>query len=182
MEQRTDLINQVIEQSRLPSFTFRNFDIVSQQPEALPEQYRAGSVAKFFPVFIKMWAAIERVTGHRWKCTSYIRQSPSHRRAQAFDLAPDIADSAVDQYAVTHRSDPVLYKREALLKQLQQLKLVDFSNNGTFSTGIFIEPDHLHLQILAGNTETPTVIVKWGVLKPVYNDSAQRMKLPLLRQ
>lgn len=46
---------------------------------------------------------------------------------------------------------------------------------------IAIEPDHLHVgRVVLGPTNTtPTVILKWRVVKPVYRDSAARSRLPM---
>lgn len=174
----TNLINL----SKKQRFNLGTYAIVSQQPHAIQEQYRAATVVKFLPQFIAIWAAIEQATGHRWKNTSYIRDSPSHRRGQAFDLAPDIAKDSEMQYSVTHNSDPVLYKREPLIRALQSLKDVDFSGDGSNKIGLFIEPDHIHVQILSPNDPAQTnatSTIKWKVAKPLYPDTYDRMGLPM---
>lgn len=162
------------------TFAVGPYSIVSQQPDALDKQYFDATVNAYLPSFILIWKMIEESTGHKWKCTSYIRNSPSHRRGQAFDLAPDIAPSANRFYAVTHNSDPVLYKREPLLRALQSLRDIDFSLDRSFNIGLFVEPDHIHIQALAFNpTNTPTSVVKWKVPKAVYPDTYARMELPM---
>lgn len=171
-----------VQMSKQPMFSIGPYTFISQDPLAMKDEFRYATVTRLLPQFLAIWKAVEEATGHRWKCTSYIRNSPSHRRGQAFDLAPDIADSAKSSYAVTNGSDPVLYKRETLIRQLQTLRDIDFSLDRSNRVGIFIEPDHLHIQALApdNSAEFPTAIVKWKVLKAVYRDSADRMKLPLL--
>lgn len=172
----------LVEKARSKTFSVGKFDFVSQDPNALAPEYFAGSVAAFLPQFILFWKALESVTGHRWKCTSYIRDSPSHRRGQAIDFAPEFSKDAEHLYAVHHNSDPVLYKREKLVKQLQKLVPIDFSMNGANRIGVFIEPDHLHVQVLApGEKPFPTSIVKWKIAKPIYKDTYERMELPVIK-
>lgn len=170
----------LVAKSKTKQFNIGRRTFVSQEPFALKEEFRNHSVVSYLPQFVLIWNAIELATGHAWKCTSYIRNSPSHRRGQAFDLAPDIAASAYKQYAVNNNSDPVLYKRTKLIEQLQSIKDHDFSGNGSNSMGIFIEPDHLHIQVLKalGPAESPTRVIKWKQPKPVYADTQQRMDLP----
>jgi len=170
-------------------FKLGNYHFVSQDPTALPVEYRTDTGRLFLPVFLNVWRAIEKVTGHRWKNTSYIRDSPSHKRGQAFDLAPDFSPVAASHYAVTKNSDPVLYKRTKLIRQLQTLTTVKFVPLSGMKLGIFIEPDHLHIQVLSGERDPstsipdslPTHIVKWKVAKPVYPDTYERMNLPMLQ-
>lgn len=166
--------------SKRKEFDLGSFHVISQEPTAVGRAQRIHAVTSYLPQFINLWRDIERVTGHAWKCTSYIRNSPSHRKAQAFDLAPDIAPEAEDKYAVTHMSDPVLYKREPMIRQLQSLRSNDYSGNGSNDIGIFIEPDHLHIQVLASAGDRyPTKTVKWKQPKPIYSDTNQRMLLPM---
>lgn len=154
------------------------FTIVSQAPGVIKEADRAVSRDVYLPMFLLFWQALEEATGFAWKCTSYIRNSPSHKTGQAFDLAPDIADSSTALYAVYNGSDPVLYKREPLIRALQSLRNASF---GPVPLGVFIEPDHLHVQVLAeGQGEQfPTSTVKWKISKPIYGDTYDRMQLPM---
>jgi len=170
---------QLIELSRLPSFSFGKYTFVSQEPFTISERDRSVWVPALLPMFVLIWEAIERVTGHRWKCTSYIRDSPTHIKGHAFDLAPDITAEASPSYAVTNTSDPVLYKRSPLIRSLQRLIRTRFADN--CNVGIFIEPDHLHIQAMALTSGNPTSIIKWKVEKSVYPDSSQRMKLPMFQ-
>lgn len=162
-------------------FAIGPYDIVSQEPSALVNPNKELVADTYLPAFIILWKAIEDATGHRWKCTSFIRNSPSHKKGHSFDLAPDIAKSDENKYAVTHMSDPVLYKRERMIRQLQTLKNLRISPD--FDMGIFIEPDHLHIQVLnpGDGSLAPVNIVKWGQPKPIYKDTMARSALPLFR-
>jgi len=171
------------------SWTVGNFTFVSQNPEFITRPIARANVEKNVLPFITIWSDIERVTGHRWRCTSFLRQSPSHADGNAFDIAPDFTARSLPLYAASRGSDPVLYKRSILIRSLQLLKLNDyfsgaFDQQGTERVGtvIAIEPDHLHIgRVLLGPVNvTPTVILKWRIVKPVYSDSGVRSKLPLL--
>lgn len=158
-------------------FNIGQYKILSQDPTVLTPSQRSYVVPLFLPQFIEFWHDLERVTGHRWKCTSYLRQSASHSRGHAIDFAPAIAPSARSSYAVYNGSDPVLYKRAPLIHALQKLKHKRYSNGN--SLGVFLEPDHLHVQILSNKgTSHPLSVVKWGIPKPIYGDTYKRMALP----
>ena len=167
-----------------PKFIIGDYEIVSQQPGILPKMQRDRAVELYLPQFLFLSRDIQSATGYRWKNTSYIRKSPSHQLGQAFDLAPDIAKSSESHYAVYQQSDPVLYKREALVKKLQTLRDRWYSPNHSNTMGIFIEPDHLHLQVMAvGKGERyPTSVIKWQVAKAVYGDTIERMARPVLKE
>jgi len=165
-----------------------NFTFISQNPDHVNRPHAADNIRFNIEPFIAVWSDIERVTGHRWRCTSFLRKSPSHDDGNAFDLAPDFSPSAQLLYSASQGSDPVLYKRPQLIRALQLLKLNDyFSDFPGSTTGhrvgmvIAIEPDHLHVgRVVLGPTNTtPTVILKWRVVKPVYRDSAARSRLPM---
>lgn len=131
------------------------------------------------PALLKAWQAIEAFTGFRWKSTSYWRRSPSHSKGISLDLAPDIAPQFENQYAVNRGSDPVLYKREALIRSLQHMAAK--TSVPGFKVGVFIEPDHLHVQLFSLTDDGPPIrIVKWKQQKPSYGDTAERIKLPIL--
>lgn len=171
-------LSDLITLSKQSSFNVGPYCLVSQQPSALPEHQRDYAVSSFLPQLIQIWKDIEQATGYRWKCTSYIRDSPSHKRGHAIDLAPHIATQSIKHYAVYNSSDPVLYKRGPLVKALQTLKNKDYSGSKLNDVGIFLEPDHLHVQILAfdpSNNRTSTI--KWGIPKPIYSDTGSRMNL-----
>lgn len=159
-----------------------SWPIVSQHPNVAPFAQREYADTHYLPKLVKLWKLIETVTGYRWRSTSYWRRSPSHSSGCAFDIAPDIAQSAAHFYAVTNMSDPVLYKRQQLIRDLQRVCLLapDFTN---VTMGIFIEPDHLHLQILSRTVATQKCrVIKWKVIKPVFPDSESRMALPMFKQ
>lgn len=173
--------SKLIQLSKEHIFMLGPYKILSQEPHVLPMHQRSFVVPQFLPQFINLWHDIEKVTGHRWKCTSYIRNSPSHSKGHAIDLAPMIAPSDRKHYAVYNGSDPVLYKRVRLIRQLQLLKNRRYGKGN--SIGIFIEPDHLHIQVLSNQgAENPTSVVKWGIPKPVYGDTEERLALPPTEQ
>lgn len=157
--------------------------LVSQNPE-LVQSMKARYVMYnyYLPWLISTWQIIEKATGIQWRCTSYVRDSPNHNTGYSIDLAPDINPSAKKLYAVYRFSDPVLYKRERLIRQLQSAipalnKLM--SQNGNYDVGIFIEADHLHVMLIA-KTSKGCVLTKWGMVKPSYSDTLTRGKLPLI--
>lgn len=118
---------------------------------------------------------IEEVTGFKWRITSFIRDSPSHMKATSLDIAPDIDEASKHAYAVTHKSDPVLYKRTGLIKKLVSLQMRPQISPGV-NVMIFIEPDHLHLNLAQGQLSFE--VIKWGVKKYCYKDTDQRSALP----
>lgn len=157
-----------------------SWPIVSQDPSYGTTSQGRSAQAEFLPELIKMWQHIEKTTGFRWKSTSYWRNSPSHRRGYALDIAPDIAASANHAYAVTHMSDPVLYKREKLMRLLQRAAST-WDGNPSYTYGVFVEPDHIHLHLLTPDKYAGQMrVVKWKVVKPAYSDSEQRMKLNMI--
>lgn len=153
--------------------------VLSQHPDVASPQLKAYAEAHWLPVLLKIARDVCIKTGYQWKITSYWRKSPSHVKGCALDIAPCISPRSSRFYAVSHLSDPVLYKRERLLRQLQGL----CGPNGTkFDIALVLEPDHIHIHM--GPPEQGggghTKLFKWGVLKPVYSDSARRGKLPLI--
>lgn len=152
--------------------------IVSQDPDVAPKYVKDHAERRYLPELVRAWKHIEQTSGFKWKSTSYWRKSPSHQHGVALDIAPDIAPSAEDKYAVTHMSDPVLYKREKLIRKLQVA--AHSFEPGPYLIGVFIEPDHLHMQVLTPDSSGLGMrIIKWKVPKPVYGDTEQRMRLPL---
>jgi len=158
---------------------FPSYEVVSQTRYAINPALRQQAEARYLPVLVKVWRAVELATGHRWMSTSYWRDSPSHQHGIALDIAPDIEESAKPKYAVTKMSDPILYKREPLIRALQTL--VSTSFDPEYHIGIFIEPDHLHIQFIQSDSKYPTEIIKWGDVKPLYPDSIHRVKLGLIK-
>lgn len=151
------------------------YKIVSQEPRAL---INPGLSSDYLAKLLDLTNAIEKETKHRWHVTSYIRNSPSHKSGLALDIAPDILPRDAHSYGVFMHSDPVLYKRVPMLRSLQKV-----ASNYAFTdydVGIFIEPDHLHLQLFKPRGTVGEIrIMKWKDIKPVYPDSFERSKLPL---
>lgn len=153
--------------------------VPSQDVSFLKKGQFEKMVSDYMPIYARIWAEVERQTGHRWKATSFVRMSPSHKTGEALDIAPDISPEDEDKYAVTHMSDPVLYKREPLMRQLQaavkELPLFPYD------TAVVVEPDHLHIGVFEREHEQPkNYLYKWGIVKPVYGDSFERQKLPMM--
>lgn len=164
---------QLVYNSRKNEFAIGPYKVLSQQPYAITEEDRHMSATNYLPAFIAIQHDIEQVTGYRWRNTSYIRISPNHQTGHAFDLAPEFDSESLPHYAVSRGSDPVLYLRPALYRALSRLK---FKRYGPFTIGIFIESDHLHLQILKYTPPFGVQVVKWGAVKPLYADSIKRSK------
>lgn len=137
----------------------------------------------WLPELIRLWQLIEKTTGYKWKATSYWRNSPSHQMGYALDIAPDISPSVANKYAVTNLSDPVLYKREKLIRKLQSVARQWRSSQSNWRLGMFIEPDHIHMHILQKQSasDPDASVVKWCVVKDVYKDSKTRSELPLIK-
>lgn len=156
--------------------------IPSQDPTAVSPADQEFSLRVLLPGFNRLWDYIEDETGHAWHATSFWRDSPSHSRGHAIDLAPDIADHSKDHYAVFRGSDPVLYKRTALVRALQRVCRRPCPLPEGMDLGIFIEPDHLHVQATAAPPAAVgrIYLAKWKVAKPAYADTLQRMRLPML--
>lgn len=161
------------------TYYFGDWPLVSQDKSVLSPEERSYVDQNYVPDLVRAWQAIERATGYRWKCTSFLRKSPTHGKGQAIDIAPDIAPSSEQYYAVTNGSDPVLYKRTKLIRDLQTAASI--FPPGKFSIGIFIEPDHLHLQVMElDNAGDSMRVFKWKIPKMIYSDSLDRMDLPMM--
>lgn len=156
--------------------------IVSQDPHLAMPLRTKEYIKKCLPQLIQLWLAIENATGYQWKCTSYMRKSPSHQHGIALDIAPDIAPASQRDYAVYSQSDPVLYKRTKLMRTLQDVAHDIKWPNDTQAI-IAVEPDHLHLHILCEvdhSLDTPVRVVKWKVPKDIYPDTNERMTLGMI--
>lgn len=168
-----------LDEFRKPEFDIGPYHIVSQQPDVVSDAAFITSITQYLPQFLRFWQDLERASGFRWKCTSYLRDSPTHIKGQAMDFAPDWDQRDAHLYSANQGSDPVLYKRQWLFQVLRSMRYNDYGGNRN-QLGIFIEPDHLHVQVLKptpGNF--PTSVIKWQVPKPVYPDTYRRMELPV---
>jgi hypothetical protein len=176
----TDQFDKIVGRER---FAIGRFLLVSQNPENIKKPGVLQSADLFLAPLIELWRDVELATKYRWKCTSFLRNSPSHEKGHALDIAPDFDVKTEPLYAVSRGSDPVLYKREPLIRALQSLANIDYSPDGSFTMGIFIEPDHLHLQVLQPRSgqRFPTSVIKWRIAKPIYSDTYARMTLPMFK-
>jgi hypothetical protein len=156
-----------------------NWPIINQHPTVMSPHERKAVYKAYLPILKDVWRRIEADTGFRWKATSYLRRSPSHHKGIALDVAPDISPRSRKYYAVYRRSDPVLYKREELMRRLQST--VHSLPRYKYSVGLFMEPDHIHIGLFNHDGRFPANrLYKWGTPKPIYGDTYDRMTLPLL--
>lgn len=155
-------------------------EIPSQDVTVVTQDEFEQAKIKYLKYLVYIWSMVEEATGFKWRATSWIRNSPSHKEGYALDLAPDIHPSSEHLYAVTKMSDPVLYKRASLIYLLRDaINLLP--SHFPYSVGIFIEPDHLHVELITKSIDAPYFrLFKWGTLKPCYSDTASRSKLPLI--
>lgn len=161
---------------RSKRFRIGSYHIVSQDPNVITVDDADFTCSQVLPSFILIWHDIERVTGYRWKCTSYIRNAPSHKRGHSIDLAPDWSVVDKYRYGVARGSDPVIWKRLPLINALLTLK---DNHYGAYPFAACLESDHIHLQVFEpGSTIGSFDVVKWGQAKPIYKDTYQRIKLP----
>lgn len=148
--------------------------IINNQPTAASAEIATYVIPHSLPVLLSAWNAIERATGYAWRCTSYIRHSPSHKYGISIDLAPDMEDDLKRVYAHTHNSDPILHSRPTLLRKL--LKLKDVRLSPWCDVIIATESDHLHVQLVPVGRfgPHPVNVVRWQTYKPLYKDTVQR--------
>ena len=162
---------------RRSSFNRGGWTIISQKPKALRIPLPAAN--SYLNELLTVVGMIEQATGHQWDITSYIRNSPSHKFGISIDVSPSFTPAARSQYAAFRRSDPVLYKRTPLIRSLQSLAAM-MSPPGLHDVGVFIECDHLHIQLFRMEAQKPRIrIVKWKAPKPLYSDTHERMRLPM---
>lgn len=157
--------------------------VIPNQDIPVLTSYQRERFKRLYPELLRMWALVEAYTGIAWKATSLLRSKdgPSHKDATALDIAPDIAPSAYKYYAVYKRSDPVLYKRGPLLRQLQRLVGNEFPNV-PFNIAFVVESDHIHIGVFELESQQTTgrlFLIKWKQPKPIYNDTYARMRLPM---
>lgn len=154
------------------------WEIISQAPDIASGTKKHYAEKYWLPELVKAWSSIEKVTGYRWRCTSYWRYSPSHKEGYALDIAPDISPLSWDAYSGHRGSDPVLYKREKLIRDLQNLN--SLGQTSIYNIGVYIEPDHLHLHVLQKERKSKYRIFKWKIEKPLYSDTKRRYNMPLI--
>lgn len=156
--------------------------IINQDPSVVSDADKLVAARSYLPLFISFTLILEEILGFRHRVTSFLRDSPSHHRAQAIDLAPDVAPGSKKYYAVFQMSDPVLYKRklycDAVESALRDPRLMIPPD---VHLGAFIEPDHIHLQVNEPTAIAPGgmgTMVRWPIVKDVYPDSRDRYYLP----
>lgn len=124
-------------------------------------------------------AMIERACGYAWRETAFIKDSPSHYNGSALDLAPLISSESIPYYSFSKRSDPILHKRPVLRRKLRRVKN-QFPSSFPFDVGVFIETDHLHVQLFRRTDSRTTAsyrLYSWGRPVDFYEDSANRQRL-----
>jgi len=134
--------------------TFQPVQIAENDPSDL-KAYMLGagiSFSKEFALLDSVRRAIIMVTGLEWRPTSWMRNSPGHITGLSLDIAPVITDANKDSYAVTHMRDPLLNLRKepfmALFRWQREVNVTGDPRLPTkFDVGIFIESDHLHIQL-----------------------------------
>lgn len=104
----------------------------------------------------KKW--LETVTQVKWRATSYLRESANHKEGRSLDVAPlPMIEAVKGDYGTfaPRPFDPLLPNRSNFLSHL-------ISNLPTApkGLGIFIETDHVHLQIMKTPTMSP-VLARW---------------------
>lgn len=120
--------------------------------------------------------AVNNATGFDWIVSSYFRDSPSHKKWGALDLAPLVAVRDRPKYAFYAGQDPSLDLRPVLFRRLSRA-VKSIRRNFPFDFGIFIENDHLHVQLFERtDASAPRIgmVCKWGKPNPLYLDSAAR--------
>lgn len=161
--------------------TTHKWPIVSQNPNVASQSVKSLAETEFLPELINAWHSIEQHMGYAWQSTSYWRKSPSHHKGIALDIAPLISRASYDKYAVHKGSDPVLYKRTILMRGLQAIATKFTTINPNYSIGVFVEPDHLHIQVFRrSELLQPMRIYKWKQTKSSYRDSPERIKLGMI--
>lgn len=147
--------------------------IPNQRPEALKDQ---SAVAEFLPYLLQAVNKVIEATGHQWHITSYIRQSPSHQYGYAIDIAPLISKKSERYYAALNGSDPVLYKRLPFMLALQSIAQNSYPSR--YSVGYYVEPDHIHIQLMRPEPAPEYRVFQWKQPKEIYGDTLKRMNLP----
>lgn len=173
--------------------TYNGWVVPSQNVRVVNTQLLRSLERESLPILAYVLRKMESISHHAWDVSSWLRASPSHQYGYSWDIIPSIAESAKNKYAVTRMSDPVLYKREKLIRQLQRFaKSVSPSDLGlppsymrTHALILAVESDHIHVQLVkrGPNIKSPyfTTVLKWGIPKPAYSDTLTRSKLSLIQ-
>jgi hypothetical protein len=108
-------------------------------------------IVEFISAVIK---ELDLNSNFKWKLTSWIRNSPSHKTGLAFDIAPDLLENKT--YGVSRRKDPFLnFRKDFIVK----LKLIQpFLINQDFIPVIFVESDHLHIYLYENNSDNRNLL------------------------
>lgn len=89
-----------------------------------------------------------------WRWTSYIRNSPNHKKGNAMDIAPFKLSQVPNTYGYWLGVDPLLTNRKEFLSEL-----ADFVSQREYKgIAFFVETDHIHLQLLEPAYLTPFVV------------------------
>lgn len=129
--------------------------------------------------------SVSNKTGMRWEATSWIRQSPGHYDGDSLDIAPRfLAERHRSEYSRDKGSDPVLFRREALLRRLMALSSgrEPALDKARLTAVVAVENDHLHIQL--GMPSDPrdigrVVVVPFGRdMSQRYADSGSRIHQP----
>lgn len=148
--------------------------VIPNQDDALTRKiWDSPEIQQRLHKLINVWMHIEKITNFRWKATSFLRtkMAPSHRDGSALDIAPDISPESAHLYAVSNNSDPILYKREKLMRKLQ-LAINSYPPDPRYDIGVFVEPDHIHIGLFRRSWDVPVVrLFKWKNVKGIYPDS-----------
>lgn len=156
-----------------------------QLPNQLPVNENKQRI--YLPVLLEGMYMVEQVTGMLWTPTSYVRDSPSHSKHISLDIVPDMTPRMAAKFATFQEipSDPVLPLRLDFINLLLPLTKIKRSsipwNTNRFSLMIFIESDHLHLQVGSPRNKRPISLVKWHQPKPGYSDTKKRGGVGMFR-
>lgn len=147
--------------------------ILSNEPDAISPARLERVVPVTLPILLKAWTLIEKATGYKWKCTSFIRHSPSHAKGHSLDLVPDFHPSVKSAYNGSSMSDPIMHSRPELFAAL--IPFSDVRIDPHYNVVAAIESDHIHLQVIKGYSyPNAFTVLRWKDFKPVYKDTVYR--------
>lgn len=147
--------------------------ILSNEPQAIHPTRLREVVPVTLPILLKAWTLIEKATGYKWRCTSFIRHSPSHSKGHSLDLVPDFHPSVKSAYNGSNMSDPIMHSRPELFAAL--IPFSDVRIDPNYNVVAAIESDHIHLQVIKGYSYPQAfTVLRWKDFKPVYKDTVFR--------